>query len=155
MESIYILAQKINMKYILTTSLLIALQLATYAQDNRTCYQKYAKVFEVRGANEINDGTYDDVIITIRKGSFADCFVGKVKVSGGLIVKNSMQLSFVDGSFEPFDRSFKHDEPITILNGISKTLVTKDEELVNVMFVGAIKPKKKAFKRAPDPDFDL
>lgn len=125
------------------------------AQENYTCYQKYAKVFEVRGANEIADGTYDDVIITIRKGSFADCFVGKVKVQNGVIVRNSMQLSFVDNSYEPFKRAYKYDEPVTILNGVSKTLVTKDEELVNVMFVGAIKPKKKAFKRAPDPEFDL
>jgi len=154
MESIYILAQIFTMRYLFALTILISTQLMTYAQDSRTCYQKYAKVFEVRGAEDIKDGVYDDVIITIRKGSFADCFVGKVKVYNGVIVKNSMQLSFVDGSFEPFNRSYKYDDPITILNGISKTLVTKDEELVNVMFVGSIKPKKKALMRAPEPDFD-
>lgn len=125
------------------------------AQDNPTCYQKYAKVFELRGAFDVEDGLHEDVIVTIRKGSFADCFVGKVKVSNGQIVKNSIQLSFVDGSFEPLNRSYKYDDPITIVEGISKTLLTKDEELINVMFVSSIRPKKKAFKRAPEPSFDL
>lgn len=130
------------------------ISLGAMAQSTTTCYQKYAQVFEVRGANDVEDGSYDDVIITIRKGSFADCFVGKVKVINGQIDKKSIQLSFVDGSFEPLERAYKYDEPITIIQGISKTLLTKDEELINVMFVSAIKPKKKAFKRAPEPAFD-
>ena len=125
------------------------------AQDNKTCYQKYAQVFEVRGANSVEDGVYDDVIVTIRKGSFADCFLGKAEVRGGNVNTKSIQLSFVDDTFEEFNRSYKYDEPIGIVNGISKTMVTKDEELVNVMFVGSIKPKKKALKRAPEPSFDL
>lgn len=134
---------------------LVSINYLLSAQENNNCYQKYIKVFEVRGANEVKDGVYDDVIITIRKGSFADCFVGRAKVENGLIDPRNMQLSFVDGTFEPFRRSYKYDDPITIVNGVSKTLVTNDEELVNVMFVSAIKPKKKAFKRAPNPEFDL
>tara|TARA_R110000868_G_scaffold104848_4_gene288887 strand:+ start:2960 stop:3385 length:426 start_codon:yes stop_codon:yes gene_type:complete len=125
-----------------------------FAQENN-CYQKYIKVFEVRGANIVEDGNYDDVIITIRKGSYSDCLIGKVKVSNGIVDPKSIQLTFVDGSFESFDRSYKYEDPITIINGVSKTMVTKDEELINVMFVDAIKPKKKAFKRAPEPEFDL
>lgn len=140
---------------LLFSSFLVCFALIASSQNNLTCYQKYAKVFETRGANEVKDGLHDDVIITIRKGSFADCFIGKVKVVDGQIIKKSIQLSFVDGSFEPLQRSYKHDEPTTIIAGISKTLLTKDEELINVMFVSAIKPKKKAFKRAPEPDFDL
>lgn len=143
------------MKQLFTFLTLILFIGTAFGQDKSTCYQKYAKVFEMRGANEVTDGTYDDVIITIRKGSFADCFVGKVTVKNSVILRNSMQLSFVDDSYEPFKRAYKYDEPITILNGISKTLVTNDEELVNVMFVGSIKPKKKALKRAPEPNFDL
>ena len=136
-------------------SFLVLCSTVVLAQGSTTCYQKYAKVFEIRGANEVKDGLHDDVIVTIRKGSFADCFIGKVKVFNGEIMRNSIQLSFVDGSFEPFQRAYKHDEPITINQGISKTLLTKDEELINIMFVSAIKPKKKAFKRAPEPDFEL
>ena len=125
------------------------------AQDNSTCYQKYVKVFEVRGANEISDGLHENVIITIRKGSFADCFVGRAKVKDGYIDTKTLQMSFVDGTYEPFRRSYKYDEPVTIVNGISKTLVTNDEELVNILFVDSIKPKKKAYKRAPEPEFEL
>jgi hypothetical protein len=128
---------------------------SSIAQEDVTCYQKYAKVFEVRGAKPIEDGVHKDVIVTVRKGSFADCFVGQVKVENGEIDPRTIHLSFVDGTFEQFKRSYKYDDPVTILNGISKTLVTKDEELVNVMFVKSIKPKKKALKRAPEPEFDL
>lgn len=142
------------MKKILFTLISFTLLLTASAQDEPTCYQKYAKVFEVRGANDITDGEHD-VVVTIRKGSFADCFIGRVKVLNGVILINTIQLTFVDGSYEPFQREYKYDDPITIVNGISKTMVTKDEELVNIMFVDSIKPKKKALKRAPEPNFDL
>lgn len=142
-------------KIILSASILFFSITHLSAQDNTNCYQKYAEVFEVRGANEVIDGTYDDVIITIRKRGFADCFVGKVSVKGGRVILSSMQLSFVDNTFEPFVRNYKNsNEPITIIGGISKTLLTKDEELINVIFTSSLKPKKKAFKRAPEPIFD-
>ncbi|KAA3646966.1 MAG: hypothetical protein DWP98_09750 [Bacteroidetes bacterium] len=125
------------------------------AQSDQTCFQKYAKVFEMRGADPVSDGTYKDVIVTIRKGSFADCFVGKVVVKNGAIDRNSIALSFVDNTFEPLRRSFKDSDVVNIINGMSKTMLTDDEELINIMFVSAIKPKKKAFKKAPEPSFDL
>jgi hypothetical protein len=127
----------------------------SFSQAEQTCYQKYAKVFEVRGANQVEDGWHEDIIVTIRKGSFADCFLGKVKVVNGQIDKSTIALSFIDETFESLTRSYKYDEPVTILNGISKTLVTNDEELINLMFVSSVKPKKKALKRAPEPEFDL
>jgi len=141
-------------KFLITASFLVCSVLLT-AQESATCYQKYAKVFEIRGANEVEDGTHDDVIITIRKGRFADCFLGKVTVKNGEVIPTSIKLSYVDDSFEGLNRSYKYDEPITIVEGISKTLLTNDEELINIMFVGSIKPKKKALKRAPEPSFDL
>ena len=116
-------------KIILSACLLVSSSLLL-AQDNSTCYQKYVKVFEVRGANEISDGLHENVIITIRKGSFADCFVGRAKVKDGLIDTKTLQMSFVDDTYEAFRRAYKYDEPVNIVNGISKTLVTKDEELV-------------------------
>lgn len=125
------------------------------AQPTQTCYQKYAKVFEIRGANEVKDGTHENIIVTIRKGSFADCFVGKVKVENGVIQINTLHLSYVDDSYEPFRRSYKSTGAVTIINGMSKTMITEDDELINVLFVDAIKPKRKAYKKAPDPDFDL
>ena len=143
------------MKKLLIAAGLLVCTVFVNAQESATCYQKYAKVFEIRGANEVQDGTYDDVIITIRKGRFADCFLGKVTVTNGEVVKTSIELSYVDNTFEPFSRTYKSDEAVGIVDGISKTLLTNDEELINIMFVGSIKPKKKALKRAPEPSFDL
>ncbi len=143
------------MKKLIITAGLLVCSVFVNAQESATCYQKYAKVFEVRGADEVVDGTYDDVIITIRKGRFADCFLGKVRVKAGEVVKSSIQLSYVDNTFEPFTRTYKSEEAVGIVEGISKTLLTNDEELINIMFVGSIKPKKKALKRAPEPSFDL
>lgn len=144
------------MKKLLLGLALIGAISSINAQSNQNCYQKYAKVFEVRGANQVKDGTHENVVVTLRKGTFADCFIGKVKVKNGTIDPNSIQLTFVDGSYEKFDRNYKYDDiPVTILNGMSKTLITKDDELINILFVDAIKPKKKALKRAPDPEFDL
>ena len=73
----------------------------------------------------------------------------------GKIDVNEIYLSFEDDSYERLVKKYKYDTPVTIINGISKTLVTLDDELINVMFVKKIKPKKKAYKRAADPDFDL
>ena len=143
------------MKKLLIAAGLLVCTVFVNAQESATCYQKYAKVFEIRGANEVQDGTYDDVIITIRKGRFADCFLGKVTVTNGEVVKTSIELSYVDNTFEPFSITYKSDEAVGIVEGISKTLLTNDEELINIMFVGSIKPKKKALKRAPEPSFDL
>jgi|SRR5690554_957381 len=143
------------MKKIIFGLIFLGSSLIVSAQNEQTCYQKYAKVFEVRGANDVKDGIHKNVIITIRKGSFADCFMGAVKVKHGTIEVNSIKLTYVDGSYDRFDRNYKYDEPITIINGMSRTMVTRDDELVNVMFIEEIKPKKKAIKRAPEPDFDF
>ena len=134
-------------------TLLLTSQL--FAQSESGCHEKYVRVFEVRGANEVADGEHDDVVITVRKGSFEDCFLGKVTVMEGKVLKNSINLTFVDGTFEKFDRSYKDKEPVKIINGMSATMITQDDELINVLFVNSIKPKKKAYKRAPEPEFNL
>lgn len=121
------------------------------AQESNNCYQDYAKIFETRGAEEVADGTYDNVVITIRKGTFADCFIGKVTVEGGKIDGNNIQVQLVDKTFEQLDKKSKYDKFLNITNGISKTMVTVEDELINVMFVKSIKPKKKAYNRAPMP----
>jgi len=143
------------MKNIIFLFVFLSSSLIAIAQEDITCYQKYAKVFEVRGANEVSDGVHKNVIITIRKGSFADCFMGTVSVKNGTVDVNSIRLSFVDNSTERFNRSYKYEEPITIVNGMSRTMVTRDDELVNVLFIEEIKPKKKEYMRAPDPDMDF
>jgi len=136
------------------TGILMALSLFCFglmAQNAEGCHERYVKVFEVRGADQVADGLYDDVVITLRKGTFEDCFIGKVKVDGGMVLRNSLALTFVDGSYEQFVRAYKNQDPVKIINGMSETMITEDDELINVLFVGSIKPKKKAYKRAPIP----
>ncbi len=148
------------MKRILPVALILMMSVGAFAQNQEeatpTCYQRYAKVFEKRGAHPIADGVYDDVILSFRRGSSADCFYGKVRVKEGLIVKSEIFLKFEDNTYEKVVRQYKHpDDNIGVSNGISKTMVTMDDELINVMFVKKIKPKKKKYVRAPDPIFDL
>jgi hypothetical protein len=118
------------------------------------CYLKWAQKFEERGASDVEDGTYTDVIITFRNGSNASCFNGKAEVKNKMVT--GMYLKLVDGSFELVKRKWKYEiKDVTIQNGISKTLITIDDELINVMFVKKIKPKKKGYETAPDPsDFN-
>lgn len=126
------------------------------AEPEATCFTKYAKVFEKRGAYEVNDSTYEDVIITIRKGTMADCFYGKVTVKNGNVDVNSLALRFEDNTYEKLDVTFKYQKkPIKVVNGISNIIFTEDEELINVLFVKKIKPKKKKYAKAAEPVFDL
>jgi hypothetical protein len=147
------------MKKILLSILFASIAFIGFGQDDDvepTCYQKYATVFEKRGAHPIADGVYDDVIISFRKGSSADCFYGKVTVQNSVIIKSEIYLKFEDNSYEKVERIYKHEDDIVgIINGISKTMVTMDDELINVLFVSKIKPKKKSYVRAKEPDFDL
>ena len=67
-----------------------------------------------------------------------------------------MFLKFEDGTFEKLELQFKYKEKlVTLINGISNVILTVDEELVNVLFVKNIKPKKKKYAKAAEPDFDL
>src|SRR5690606_11068623 len=147
------------MKKLLFSLLLTSSTMVVVAQESDdamvTCYQKYAEIFEKRGADEVVDGTYNDVIITFRKGSMADCFYGKVHVKGGNINPNEMFLKFEDDTYERIVRKFRYpDQVINIINGMSQTIVTIDDELIDVLFVKKIKPKKKAYVKAVDPIFD-
>lgn len=147
------------MKKILLLALFIVpfMMIAQSSKDDApvTCYQKYAKVFEERGANNVGDGVHENVIISIRTGTNADCFNGKVTVKEGKVNPNEIFLKFEDGSYELLKRSYKFDKPVSVVNGITETLVTKGDELVNVMFVKLILPKKKSYERAPEPNFDF
>jgi hypothetical protein len=149
------------MKKVLLSLIALIIFSVVNAQDNGTnatvtCHQKYSKVFEKRGAYQVNDGIYDNVIITFRKGSMADCLYGKVKVQNGEINTYEMYLKFEDDSYEKIQRKFRYpEEKITVENGMSRTMITVDDELITVLFVKNIKPKKKSYVKAADPDFDF
>ena len=141
---------------ILTVITINSINAQTEDDSQITCYQKYAEVFEKRGAEDVDDGTYNDVIITFRKGSMADCFYGKVSVKNGAIITDEMYLKFVDDAYEKVVRKFRDpSQVIKVINGMSRTMVTADDELIDVLFTKKIKPKKKSYVRAADPDFDF
>ena len=148
------------MKKILLSLFVITLFGSAYAQKPQdgvqTCYQKYAAVFEKRGAYEIDDGIYDDVIVTFRKGSMADCFYGKVQVKGGNINIYEMYLKIEDDTYEKIHRKYRYpDQAVEVKNGMSKTMITIEDELITILFIKKIRPKKKSYIKAPDPDFDF
>ncbi|MGE0561623.1 MAG: hypothetical protein AB7O47_07390 [Flavobacteriales bacterium] len=148
--------KKIIFSLLLTSFTYIGYAQATNDEIQVTCYQKYAEIFEKRGAYEIEDGVYDDVIITFRKGSMADCFYGKVTVKGGAINQEEMFLKFEDNTYERVVRKYRFpDQVTTIINGMSRTIVTVEDELIDVLFTKKIKPKKKSYVKASDPDFDF
>lgn len=142
------------MKKILTVvALACALPFVAPAQsksEDSNCYIIWAQKFEERGADEVEDGTYTDVVLTFRTGSAAECFTGKAEVKDGKI--QAMYLRLEDGTYEPVTRKWKYEvKDVTITNGISKTLITKDDVLINVLFIKKIKPKKKGYEKAPVP----
>jgi len=148
------------MKKVLLSLIVLAVFSVAKAQENDeenvTCHQKYARVFEGRGAYPVADGVYDNVIITFRKGSMAECLYGKVTVQKEEINTYEMYLKFEDNTYEKITRKFRYpDEKITIENGMSRTMITVDDELITVLFIKNIKPKKKSYVKAADPDFDF
>lgn len=128
-------------------SILVA---ATPAGSVGSCYDRYAKKFEERGADEVDNGWHEGVVITFRKGSNADCYVGMVRVEEKKITQLKIRNS--DGTYELYTQKFKAGGDFVISGGISTTQITMDDELVNVVFVKHIKPPKKKFTAAPDPD---
>lgn len=148
-----------NMKKILTTIILfsgittfIYGQSSKATQEESNCYLKWAKKFEERGATDVEDGTYTDVIITFRRGSDAECYNGKCDVKEKKIA--ALYTKMEDGSYKQVKKKLRYDGPITITNGISSTLLTMEEELINVLFIKKIKPKEASFEKAPEPEDD-
>jgi hypothetical protein len=120
--------------------------------EETNCYLKWAKKFEDRGADDVADGVYTDVIITFRNGSEAECFNGKCDVKDGKVAGMYRQME--DGNYELLKKKLRYDFPITITNGMSKTVLTFDDELINVLFVKKIKAKKAGFVKAAEPTDD-
>jgi hypothetical protein len=139
------------------TLLALAFSLNILAQEtpkaDLNCYNKWAQKFDERGAEDIADGTYLDVIITFRNGANAECFQGKAIVKDHKV--ESFYIMLDDGTYDAIQRIWKNDiKDVTISNGISKTLITKDNQLVNIIWPKKIKAKKAGFKRAAEPTDD-
>jgi len=125
------------------------------AKADLNCFNKWAQKFDERGAEDVADGTYTDVIVTFRSGANAECFQGKAVVKEHKI--EIFYITLDDGTYEQVQRMWKSEmniKDITINNGISKTLITKDNQLINVIWPKKIKPKKAGFKKAAEPTDD-
>ncbi len=117
---------------------------------SQNCYRKWAAFFEEHGVYTVVDTFYEDVVVTIRKGENSDCFYGRVWVIKGKI--DQIRIKFEDGTYTDFVKKYKYDKPAGITNGISTPRVTMDDEIINILFVMNIKPKRKSYARAPDPE---
>jgi hypothetical protein len=142
-------------KLLLAASLFLTL--TSFSQDKTielNCYNKWAAKFEDRGAEDVKDGVYEDVIVTVRQGAKATCHNGKAEVRNGKLIKFYLLLS--DGSHEEVKRTWKNasNENATIINGISKSMISVHNELINVLWPSKIKAKKAKPTTAPDPTDD-
>lgn len=118
-----------------------------------SCYNQWAKAFELRGADDVKDGSYEGVVLSIRSGSKTICYTAKVLVEAGNV--KDIAIKYVDGKFEQYKPEWKYaDQKAVITNGISHTLQTMEDDLVNVIFINHLKAKKKAFELAPLPGID-
>ena len=140
---------------LLVTSLFFSL--TTFSQEKTielNCYNKWAAKFEDRGAEDVKDGVYEDVIVSTRQGAKATCNNGKAEVRNGKIIKFYILLS--DGTHEEVKRTWKNasNENVTVINGISKSMISVHNELINVLWPSKIKPKKAKATTAPDPTDD-
>ncbi len=140
---------------LLVTSLFFTL--TSFSQDKTielNCYNKWAAKFEDRGADDVKDGVYEDVIITNRQGAKAVCNNGKAEVIKGKLTKFYILLS--DGTYEEVKRTWKNasNENVTVINGMSKSMISVHNELINVLWPSKIKPKKAKPTTAPDPTDD-
>lgn len=145
------------MKILITLFLVTVFTVASAqngSQKTADCYEEYVKVFENRGADEVTDGKYDTVVVSIRVNNGSTyCYMGKADVRDAMVRR--LWIMFEDGTYEEFKMFFKTQDPTTIKNGISRTQVTTDNEMLNIFFITKIKPKKKQYKKAPLPKFEL
>ncbi|MCB9190003.1 MAG: hypothetical protein H6600_06845 [Flavobacteriales bacterium] len=127
---------------------------ASFAQtENDNCYEQYRKVFENRGAFEVEDGVHDNVVLSIKTKTEVECILVSVTVKNKEIVE--IVVYYEDETKDILKYDFKDAVAWTIFNGMSRTRITKQEEQITIFFTDKVKPKKKEYKKAPLPKFDL
>jgi len=143
------------LQLVLVTSILF-FGIAINASAQSTCYEDYVKVFNERGASQVPDGTHE-VVITVREGNKADCYMGKVEVKGNQIVK-TLGVILEDGSVKKMGVKLnaKYNDAnnpailyMDIVNGMSSAFLSEDNKLINVFFIKQLNSKAKAIKLAP------
>lgn len=139
-----------NMKRTILAVIITLIGFSGFSQDD--CFIKLQKAFDDRGANAIADDMHRNVIISYFQEGGSYCVSGKVRVEGGTIV--SIFLQYDDNTYELMEKKFfnsKKTAPI-IVNGISEMIENTDGEKFKVVFIEALKPKKKSYKSVALPD---
>jgi len=138
----------------ITSILVFGFTINANAQSN--CYEEYIKVFKERGAGIVPDGI-QEVVFTVREGSKADCYMGKVKVKDNQIIE-TLGVILEDGSLKKMgvklNAKYQETENPAILymditNGMSSSFLTDDNKIVNVFFIKQLNNKAKSIKLAP------
>lgn len=132
---------------------------ASKQKPSSNCFKEWYALFKERGAKTIEDGTHE-VIITIRNGDYAECFLGKIDVVGGKLA-SKLSIQKVDGTYAEFDKKVSEayqntegvlkEEMRTITNGMSAPVVLADGESIRLFFYKSIGDKPAANKKAPSP----
>ena len=138
------------MKKSILALIITVIGFSAFSQDD--CFLKLQKAFDDRGANAIADDMHRNVIISYFQEGGSYCVSGKVRVENGTIV--SIFLQYEDNTYELMEKKFfnsKKSAPI-IVNGISEIIENSDGEKFKVVFIDALKPKKKAYKSVSLPD---
>lgn len=118
------------------------------------CHEKYKTVLENRGAYTAEDGVHENVVLTIRKKDEpTECILCTVLIKNGEI--NKIEVYYEDDTKETLEFDFKDNISWTVFNGMSRTRITDKDQMIVLMFTDLIMPKKKKYKQAPLPDFDL
>jgi hypothetical protein len=131
----------------------LSAQNSSKQDDDDSCYRKWYRIFKLRGADEVTDGEYDNVVISFRQGTHGNCYYGKCVVKKGKV--KEVYIKVIDGKYEKVEMDPKED--ILIANGISDAIVAKlkgERQVLNVIFKDKLRPKGNSFEQAPDPDID-
>jgi hypothetical protein len=151
---------------LIATLLISFLSVGLFAQGNSSkpgassdCFKEWYSLFKERGAKPVPDGV-QDVIITVRNGTYSECFMGRVEVAGGKLA-GKLQVQKMDGSFEEFDKKVSaayqneagvlKEELREINNGMSASANLTDGEMIRLFFYKSLADKPKANKKAPAP----
>jgi hypothetical protein len=149
------------------TFLFTIVSVASFAQSTPSkpaaasadCFKEWYTLFKERGANPVADGSHD-VIITVRYGTYSECYMGKIEVAGGKLA-SKLLVQKMDGSYEEWDKkvsaSYQDSEGTLkqelrdITNGMSASLTLTDGEVIRLFFFRSLADKPKANKKAPKP----
>jgi hypothetical protein len=152
-----------KLKKPLIAGLLMLLMSPVFAQTktpsaSKDCYGEWYTLFRERGAKPIPDGT-QEVVISIRKDGYSQCFMGKVDVENGKL-KLPVYVAKDDGTFESLTQTGLKIDPAsigakdpdaltTITDGMSVTAYTSDHETVKLFFYKFVNSKASKNKVAP------